>query len=70
MATCSRPCVMATANRTASKSNTLADLPALIDTYGLPQNWNSDGKNGPDRYIEGQIWGDAPLAAYRESVSQ
>lgn len=49
---------------------TLADLPALIDRYGLPQNWNSDGKNGPDRYIEAQIWDDAPLAAYRESVSQ
>jgi hypothetical protein len=40
---------------------TLAELPALIAAYGLPQAWNSDGKMGPDRYIEAQIWDDAPL---------
>jgi hypothetical protein len=24
--------------------------------YGLPQAWNSEGKMGPDRDIETQIW--------------
>lgn len=28
----------------------------LIDKYGLPQNWNSDGKYGPERYIEVHVW--------------
>jgi hypothetical protein len=43
---------------------TLAELPALIETYGLPQEWNADGKHGPDRYIEVQVWADEPLAPY------
>lgn len=30
----------------------------MIDKYGLPQEWNSDGKFGPERYIEVQIWSD------------
>jgi hypothetical protein len=33
----------------------------LIDEYGLPQDWNRDGSRGPERYIEAQIWDDAPL---------
>ena len=41
---------------------TLAELPALITTFGLPQEWNPDGKKGPDRYIEAQIWADIPVA--------
>jgi hypothetical protein len=40
---------------------TLAELPALIAAYGLPQEWNSEGKLGPDRYIEAQLWYDAHL---------
>ena len=40
---------------------TLAELPALIAAYGLPQAWNSEGKSGPDRYIEAQIWDEDPL---------
>jgi hypothetical protein len=39
----------------------LAELPELIQRYGLPQDCNSDGANGPDRYIEAQVWYDAPL---------
>lgn len=42
----------------------LDDLPGLIATYGLPQETNPDGALGPDRYIEAQVWVDAPLAAY------
>jgi len=49
---------------------TLPELPELIATYDLPQVWNADGRQGPDRYIEAQIWDDAPLSAYRASVSR
>jgi hypothetical protein len=43
---------------------TLAELPGLIEQYGLPQVWNADGKHGPDRYVEAQVWTDEPLFAY------
>jgi len=43
---------------------TLAELPGLIEQYGLPQEWNLDGKLGPDRYIEAQVWDNAPLLQY------
>lgn len=42
---------------------TLEELPALVVRFGLPQAWNADGVGGPDRYIEAQLWSDAPLAA-------
>lgn len=45
---------------------TLAELPALVREFGLPQVWNADGANGPDRYIEAQVWDDRPLAPYFE----
>jgi hypothetical protein len=41
----------------------LDDLPDLVARYGLPQVWNADGQGGPDRYIEAQVWDDAPLRA-------
>jgi hypothetical protein len=40
---------------------TLAELPFLIETYGLPQIWNAEGQYGPERYIEAQVWADEPL---------
>ena len=40
---------------------TVAELPAVIAAYGLPQAWNHEGEMGPDRYIEAQIWDDDPL---------
>lgn len=43
---------------------TLAELPGLVAAYGLPQVWNAEGKGGPDRYIEAQVWDDAPLLPY------
>jgi hypothetical protein len=39
----------------------VAELPDVIRLYGLPQVWNPDGKLGPDRYIEAQVWDDEPL---------
>jgi hypothetical protein len=43
---------------------TLAELPTLVLKHGLPQEWNSDGSLGPDRYIEAQVWSDQPVKAY------
>lgn len=43
---------------------TLAELPALVAEYGLPQDWNAEGTEGPDRYIEAQVWDDAPLQTW------
>lgn len=35
---------------------TLHEIKDIVNTYGLPQEWNRDGKKGPDRYIEVQVW--------------
>jgi hypothetical protein len=43
---------------------TLEDLPLLIHKYGLPQEWNPDGANGPERYIEAQVWADDPILPF------
>ena len=43
---------------------TLTELPALVQEFGLPQIWNADGNQGPDRYIEAQVWDDAVLQAW------
>jgi len=40
------------------KVYTLDELPTLVGQFGLPQVWNADGKGGPDRYIEAQVWED------------
>jgi hypothetical protein len=37
---------------------TLAELQAVVAAYGLPQVWNAEGKLGPERYIEAQVWQD------------
>lgn len=43
---------------------TLEEIPQLVLQFDLPQNWNPDGDQGPDRYIEAQIWDDEPLKEY------
>jgi hypothetical protein len=43
---------------------TLDELPSLVTTYGLPQTWNHEGKLGPERYIEAQVWDDLALVVY------
>ncbi|MCK0473177.1 hypothetical protein [Halalkalibacter sp. APA_J-10(15)] len=40
---------------------TLEEISKIIKLYGLPQEWNKDGKYGPERYIEVQVWDDEPL---------
>jgi hypothetical protein len=49
---------------------TLAELPEIIHLYGLPQDWNIDGKRGPDRYIEAQVWDDEPIRQFLRKVTK
>jgi hypothetical protein len=42
----------------------LSELRHIIQQYGLPQEWNPDGRGGPERYIEAQIWDAWPLREY------
>ncbi len=44
---------------------TYEEILHLIKKYGLPQDWNNDGKYGPERYIEAHIWGDETIDKYR-----
>lgn len=37
----------------------------IIEKYGLPQDWNDDGKYGPERYIEVHVWSDETIRNYR-----
>lgn len=37
----------------------------IIEKYGLPQDWNNDGRFGPERYIEVQIWSDEVISRYK-----
>lgn len=43
---------------------TRSEIGEIIAQYGLPQEWNPDGKGGPERYIEAQVWDEAPLKKY------
>ena len=36
----------------------------IIDKYGLPQDWNADGRYGPERYVEVHIWSDETITCY------
>lgn len=47
------------------KLYTYPEILSLIDKYGLPQDWNDDGRFGPERYIEAHIWSDKTIRQYR-----
>ena len=40
------------------------EIVGVIEKYGLPQRWNKDGRYGPERYIEAQVWGDEPIVCH------
>lgn len=40
------------------------EIVEIIDKYGLPQDWNDDGRYGPERYIEAHIWSDETILKY------
>lgn len=47
------------------KVYTYDEILKIIDQYGLPQIWNGDGRFGPERYIEVQIWSDETINRYK-----
>jgi hypothetical protein len=47
-----------------SQVYTLNEIYQVIKEFGLPQEWNREGKNGPERYIEVQVWDDKPLTTW------
>lgn len=44
---------------------TYEEILKIIEKHGLPQEWNDDGKYGPERYIEAHIWSDTTIDRYR-----
>ncbi len=49
---------------------TYREILAIIEKYGLPQEWNGDGRYGPERYIEVQVWSDRTVGPFRaDSIS-
>lgn len=47
------------------KLYTYHEILDIIDKYGFPQDWNDDGKCGPERYIEVHVWSDETIHRYR-----
>ncbi len=46
------------------KIYTYDEILRIIDKYGLAQDWNNDGRYGPERYIEAHVWYDIPADIY------
>lgn len=46
------------------KLYTHKEILEIIAKYGLPQEWNNDGKYGPERYVEAHIWSDETVRKY------
>lgn len=46
------------------KLYTYDEILKVINKYVLPQEWNDDGKYGPERYIEAHIWSDDTIRSY------
>ena len=46
------------------KLYTYDEILGIKAKYGYPQDWNNDGKYGPERYIEAHIWSDDVIKRY------
>ena len=46
------------------KLYTYEEILQVIEKYGLLQEWNDDGKYGPERYVEVHIWSDETIKKY------
>lgn len=46
------------------KLYTYDEIVKVIEKYGLPQNWNSEGEYGLERYVEVHVWSDDPINEY------
>lgn len=49
------------------KLYTYEEILPVIEKYGLPQEWNDDGKYGPERYVEAHIWSDEVIGQFLTS---
>lgn len=49
------------------KLYTYDEILEVIAKYGMPQDWNDDGRQGPERYIEAHVWSDRPIEKYMEN---
>lgn len=47
------------------KLYTYEEILEIIAKYGLPQDWNDDGRFGPERYIEVHVWSDETIVRYK-----
>lgn len=52
------------------KLYTYDEILHIIEKYGMPQDWNDDGKYGPERYIEAHIWSDEVIDKYKEKRAE
>ena len=43
---------------------TYEEILKIINKYGLPQDWNNDGRFGPERYVEVHVWSDETIGRY------
>ncbi|TCZ71840.1 hypothetical protein E0485_22500 [Paenibacillus albiflavus] len=43
---------------------TKSEIKELIKQYGFPQAWNVNGDQGPERYIEVQVWDEEVIKRY------
>lgn len=43
------------------KLYTYQEILKVIDKYGLPQDWNDDGRFDPERYVEVHVWSDKTI---------
>lgn len=50
------------------KCYTYEEILKIIEKYGLPQDWNRDGRYGPERYIEAHVWSDETICKYGYSI--
>ncbi|RKM55925.1 hypothetical protein D6853_09340 [Butyrivibrio sp. X503] len=46
------------------KVYTYEEILAVVEKYGMPQEWNANGEKGPERYIEAQVWTNSPIESY------
>jgi len=47
------------------KLYTYDEILQVIEKYGLPQDWNDDGRFGPERYVEVHVWSDETISRYQ-----
>ena len=43
---------------------TFEEILDVIRRYGLPQEWNAEGRFGPERYVEAHVWSDGPIRRF------